>query len=161
MDRRGIAVLASQLVIIGLFLPQTQSAFLSNAPSLPFSRSRHVSNTLQMSSFVADGSEYSSKEPDSGDDDDDDVLPGVGYRDAADTPTVELQPVPMSKNAGSRFVAFVWDKQLDTKGRDVLDLHYDRVALTENHVMFCRKANLYNDTFNTESMVDILWSFPM
>lgn len=158
MDRRCIAGFAS-LVAIGLFLPQTQSAFLSNAPTIPFFQRNHASKTLHMSSFAADGSEYSSKEPE--DDDDEMDTPGFGYRQAADTPTVELQPVPMSKNAGSRFVAFVWDKQLDTKGRDVLDLHYDRVALTEDHVMFCRKANLYNDTFNTESMVDILWSFPM
>jgi hypothetical protein len=158
MDRRRIAGFAS-LVAISIFLPQAQSAFLSNAPTLPFFRTNHASNMLHMSSFVADGSEYSSKEPE--EDEDEMDTPGFGYRPGADTPTVELQPVPMSKNAGSRFVAFVWDKQLDTKGRDVLDLHYDRVALTEDHVMFCRKANLYNDTFNTESMVDILWSYPM
>jgi hypothetical protein len=160
MDRRRTRIAGfASLVTISLFLPQAQSAFLSNAPTLPFFRTNRANNMLHMSSFVADGSEYSSKEPE--EDEDEMDTPGFGYRPGADTPTVELQPVPMSKNAGSRFVAFVWDKQLDTKGRDVLDLHYDRVALTEDHVMFCRKANLYNDTFNTESMVDILWSYPM
>ena len=84
------------------------------------------------------------------------------YRDEyEETPTVELEPVGMSKNSGNRFVAVVWDRELDTKGRDALDLHYDRIELTEDHVMFCRKANLYNETFNTESMVDVLWSLPM
>lgn len=79
-----------------------------------------------------------------------------------ETPTVELQPIPMSKNSGNRFVAFYWDAQLnDDASKDVWDLHYDRIALTEQHVMYCRKANLYNETFNQESMVDILWSFPM
>jgi hypothetical protein len=116
-----------------------------------------------MSSFAADGSEYSSK--DSGIDDDDDMGTSYGYRsdldENADVPTVELQPVPMSKNSGSRFVALVWDHELDTKGRDALDLHYDRDDLCEEHVMFCRKRNLYNETFNTDSMVDILHSFPM
>ena len=98
------------------------------------------------------------------------------YRDGLeddDTPTVELQPVPISKNAGNRFVAFVWDRELrlaapqqhhhhpDTTTTDPLDWHYDRIQRTEEHVMFCRKQNLYNETFNTESMVDILWSLPM
>ena len=115
-----------------------------------------------MSSYSADGSEYSSKESDY----DDDGLPGDDYdfsnqAEQEMAPTVELQPVPMSKNAGNRFVAFVWDQELDTSGRDALELHEDRDALTEDHVMFCRKRNLYNDTFNTESMVDILKSLPM
>jgi hypothetical protein len=44
---------------------------------------------------------------------------------------------------------------------DALDLHYNRMQHTEDHVMFCRKTNLYNDTFNTESNTDILWSLPM
>ena len=81
--------------------------------------------------------------------------------DEDETPTIELQPVPMSKNSGNRFVALVWDRQLDTEGRDVLDLHQDRVAVTEDHVMFCRKANLYNEEFNTDSMVDVLFSRQM
>jgi hypothetical protein len=115
------------------------------------------------SSFAADGSEYSSK--DSGDvDDDDDTTKGFGggFRDDEDeTPTVELQPIPTSKNSGNRFIAFVYDRMLDTQGRDALDLHYDRIKHTEDHVMFCRKNNLYNETFNNDSMADILWSMPM
>ncbi|KAL7579394.1 hypothetical protein ACA910_014063 [Epithemia clementina (nom. ined.)] len=67
----------------------------------------------------------------------------------------------MSKNAGNRFVSIVWDRLLDQEGRDALELFYDRIDLTEDHVMFCRKANLYNETFNTESMVDVLWSLPI
>ena len=161
--------------LLFLFLPQAQSSFAVNVPTtttttLPFlvrtkAAHHHVNSNmlLYMSSFVADGSEYSSREPEQDEDDMDTTLSsgGFGHRRGADTPTVELLPVPMSKNAGNRFVAFVWDKELDTKQRHVLDLHYDRIALTEDHVMFCRKANLYNDTFNTESMVDILWSYPM
>jgi len=38
------------------------------------------------------------------------------------------------------------------------EMHKDRVALTEDHVMWARKQNLYNDTFNMESMADVLWS---
>eukprot|EP00569_Conticribra_weissflogii_P002306 CAMPEP_0171335080 /NCGR_PEP_ID=MMETSP0878-20121228/5096_1 /TAXON_ID=67004 /ORGANISM="Thalassiosira weissflogii, Strain CCMP1336" /LENGTH=361 /DNA_ID=CAMNT_0011836291 /DNA_START=254 /DNA_END=1336 /DNA_ORIENTATION=- len=37
-------------------------------------------------------------------------------------------------------------------------MHDERVALTEDHVLWARKQNLYNETFNTESMADILWS---
>ena len=40
-------------------------------------------------------------------------------------------------------------------------MHYDRIALTEKHVMWARKQNLYNETFNTESMADVLWSHQM
>ena len=123
---------------------------------------------------MADGSEYSSKDSGgSSDTDDTGVGEDVSWRyregneggeDASyedETRTVELQPVPMSKNAGNRFVAFVWDRELDREGRDELDLHYDRIKFTEDHVMLCRKTNLYNETFNTESMVDILWSHPV
>ena len=118
---------------------------------------------LFMSSFAADGSEYSSK--DNNYDDEEEMGTDFEYRsdldENADAPTLELQPVPMSKNSGNRFVAFVWDHELDSEGRDALDLHYDRDDLCEEHVIFCRKRNLYNETFNTESMVDILHSFPM
>jgi hypothetical protein len=111
-------------------------------------------------SYSIDGSEYSSIDSDYVDEDDfDNVKRYRGLADEEDdTPTVELQPVPMSKNSGNRFVALVWDRLLDTKGRDAMDLHYDRIALTEEHVMFCRKANMYNNEFNTQSMVDVPWS---
>ena len=65
------------------------------------------------------------------------------------------------KNSGNRFVALVWDQEVDTQGRDQMQLHEDREELVEDHVMFCRKQNLYNETFNTESMVDVMRSYPM
>lgn len=40
-------------------------------------------------------------------------------------------------------------------------MHNERIALTEEHVMWARKQNLYNESFNTESMADILWSHQM
>jgi hypothetical protein len=91
-------------------------------------------------------------------------------------PTIELQPPPLSKNAGNRFVAVIWDRLLSSqqqkddttttttttnKDDTVLDWHYNRIRCTEDHVMYCRKQNLYNTTFNNHSMVDILWSLPM
>ena len=125
------------------------------------------SNLVLQSSFAADGSEYSSSDSSSDVDDDMDDAKSSSYdrnyRDDQDeTPTVELSPVPMSKNAGNRFVAVFWDSQLNQDAtKDALDLHNDRIALTEEHVMFCRKTSLYNETFNQDSMVDVLWSLPM
>ena len=50
----------------------------------------------------------------------------------------------------------VWD---ETNNDHILwKMHYQRTALTEKHVMWARKQNLYNETFNTESMADVLWS---
>jgi hypothetical protein len=115
------------------------------------------------SSFAADGSEYSSNNDNINDDDEMDSMNVRGRynSDEDETPTQELTPVPMSKNSGNRFVAIYWDQALQPKTKDVWDLHEKRVALTEEHVMYCRKANLYNETFNTESMVDVIWSLPM
>jgi hypothetical protein len=120
------------------------------------------------SSFAADGSEYSSNRESNDFDDDDERSSDFGgrknnmYDEQDDTPTIELQPVPLSKNAGNRFIAVVWDKQLSHhKSTDPMEWHYNRVQLTEDHVMFCRKANLYNETFNYESNVDVLWSLQM
>ncbi|KAL3906417.1 MAG: hypothetical protein SGARI_004017 [Bacillariaceae sp.] len=78
-----------------------------------------------------------------------------------DIPTEELQPVPMSKNTGNRFVALYWDHELQDDGRDPWQLHETRDERNEDHVMFCRKRNLYNETFNQDSMVDILRSLPI
>jgi len=139
------------------------------------SRSVPTIPPLFMSSFSADGSDYSSKDSDYEKDDtgDSEVNWGASnsYRDDEedDVPTVELKPVPMSKNTENRFVALYWDHELEeTKlnkeeepPRDSLGLHYDRDDLNEDHVMFVRKHNLYNETFNTDSMVDILRSLPM
>jgi len=122
-------------------------------------------SVLYQSSLVADGSEYSSRDSSDMDDDMDDSGNSYdrNYRDNQDeTPTIELSPIPMSKNTGNRFVAFFWDAQLnEDPKKDGLDLHYDRIALTEEHVMFCRRTNLYNETFNKDSMVDVLWSLPV
>lgn len=139
-------------------------------------------STLYMSSFTSDGAEYSSKDSDyDNDSGDDDGYTGPsdyrGYVDddestMANVEPVEMKPVPMSKNSGNRFVALYWDHELvgeakEGKGKDIegiIDpwaLHYARNQVNEDHVMFCRKRNLYNETFNTDSMVDILKSLPM
>ena len=138
---------------------------LSNAfPTTAFIRKSRTTplTSLEMSSFAADGSEYSSKDTDF---DDEEIMSSSEYKvfneDTAESPVIELGPVPMSKNAGNRFIALMWDQELDTKGRDPTTLHEDRDELVEDHVMFCRKRNLYNETFNTESMVDIMRSLPM
>ena len=84
--------------------------------------------------------------------------------DLADVPVTEEIPVPNSRNnVGNRFVALVYDRTHSDKWADgdaeaLWDLHDERIALTEDHVMWARKQNLYNETFNTESMADILWS---
>mmetsp|Transcript_96 Transcript_96/g.144 ORF Transcript_96/g.144 Transcript_96/m.144 type:complete len:370 (-) Transcript_96:122-1231(-) len=159
--------LISILVAMGLPAVTTcfsvgRSEFRSTSSAVKKTFSSFV---LYQSSFVADGSEYSSRDSSDMDDDMDDDRNSYdrNYRDNQDeTPTIELSPVPMSKNAGSRFVAFFWDAQLnEDPKKDGLDLHYDRIALTEEHVMFCRKTNLYNETFNHDSMVDVLWSLPI
>jgi len=128
-------------------------------------RPRIEGSRLHQSSFTADGSEYSSKDKSDFDDEDDKSSAyGRTYKDddQDDTPTIEMEPVPLSKNAGNRFVALIWDRELaGDSSKDALDLHNDRIQLTEDHVMFCRKANLYNETFNTESNVDVRFSLPM
>ena len=161
-----IAGLLSILVVMGL--PAVTTCFSVGRSELAYSRSAVKKTSrfvLFQSSFVADGSEYSSRDSADMDDDMDDSRNSYdrNYRDNQDeTPTIELSPVPMSKNAGNRFVAFFWDAQLnEDEKKDGLDLHHDRIALTEKHVMFCRKTNLYNETFNQDSMVDVLWSLPM
>jgi hypothetical protein len=118
---------------------------------------------LRMSSYTADSSDYSAKDSDY-DNDDDEYDTGFGpgkLNDEEEFDSKELKPVPMSRNSGNRFVAILWDRLLDKEGREAEDLHYDRIKQTEPHVMACRKANLYNDTFNTESMVDVVWSRQM
>ena len=123
---------------------------------------------LSMSSFSADGSEYSAKDSDyDADETEERNWEGPGFdEDDDDVETVEQKPVPMSKNAGNRFVALYWDHELEQSKpsgdpRESWWLHYDRDDLNEDHVMFCRKANLYNETFNQESMVDVMRSLPM
>lgn len=116
-------------------------------------------------SFVADGSDYSASEADYEDGADPNsgsTVDGPGFNPLAmDAPTIEEDPVPVSKNAGSRFIAFVWDHLVDQDNRDRLELHEERVKFTTDHIMYCRKTNLYNETFNYNSMVDVVWSYPL
>jgi len=80
------------------------------------------------------------------------------YYDEPDVNKVH-KPLSMSKNSGNRFVSFVFDRTLNECDDDQLwKLHEDRIALSDEHVFFCRKANLYNETFNAESMTDVPWS---
>jgi len=115
-------------------------------------------------SFVADGSDYTNSESDYEDSesDMDSATNGPGFNPLAmNAPTSEEKPVPLSKNAGSRFIAFVWDHLVDEENRDRMDLHEERVKFTTDHIMYCRKTNLYNETFNYNSMVDVVWSYPL
>jgi len=88
----------------------------------------------------------------------------VDEEDLADVPVTEEIPVPNSRNnVGNRFLALVYDRTHSDKWVDgdaiaLWDLHEERTSLTEDHVMWARKQNLYNETFNTESMADIRWS---
>jgi len=126
-------------------------------------------------SFMADSSDYKASNSDFGDGDKTATseAPLRGEVDLAEVPVTEEIPVPMSRNnVGNRFVAVVYDRIHSTKdytSEDESDdddneadmlwgMHNDRIELTEEHVMWARKQNLYNDTFNTESMADILWS---
>lgn len=130
---------------------------------------------LLFSSFTSDGSEYSAADSDFDSEDDEDAAAAIAAGlnpnnlDGEETesgvvPTIELQPVPTSKNSGNRFITVIWDrdyKNNNNMNKDVWDSHYERVQCTEDHVLFCRKCNLYNSTFNANSMVDILWSLPL
>lgn len=148
------------LQILLLSVPAIES-FTVQVPHL----SRHRAASSELYSFYSDSSDYKSSDSDFTSDDDASSEVGIPILSESeeDAPTIEETPVPMSKNAGSRFVAFVFDKTLynGEEEMDVLDLHEERINLTEKHIMFCRKANLYNETFNTESMADILWSNQM
>jgi len=122
--------------------------------------------STELKSFYSDSSDYKSSDSDFDSDEESASELGVPVNaesDEEDVPTIEETPVPMSKNSGSRFVAFVFDKMIYSgdKEMDIMDFHEDRIKVTEDHVMFCRKANLYNETFNTESMADVLWSHQM
>jgi len=138
------------------FIPRSKDLEESLIPS---------SSSLRMS-FYSDSSDYKSSESDFSANDEQMSEYGVPINkdDDKGTPSIELTPVPMSKNAGNRFVAVVLDKDLMSLNPEVngdlnvMEMHQARIALTEEHVMFTRKTNLYNETFNTESMADILWS---
>ncbi len=122
----------------------------------------------ELKSFYSDSSDYKTSDSDFSSDDDASSEFGVPVKagDAQEEdPPIEESPVPMSKNSGNRFISLIFDQAiLSSKGGkdiDVMELHESRIKLTEDHVLFCRKANLYNETFNSESMADILWSYQM
>lgn len=116
---------------------------------------------------MADSSDYKPDKGDYGEGGEDGANPEAPLRgevDMADVPVIEEKPVPMSRNNdGNRFLALVFDrvhssKYTDGSAEELWEMHHDRVALTERHVMWARKLNLYNETFNTGSMADVLWS---
>mmetsp|Transcript_15769 Transcript_15769/g.19227 ORF Transcript_15769/g.19227 Transcript_15769/m.19227 type:complete len:370 (+) Transcript_15769:201-1310(+) len=152
----SILLFYSSLSLNSAFTPTSSRSFIQ---SKTLSSNRIRWTKLDMS-FYSDSSDYKSSDSDFTSDDDaaSDLSVPVGGGDEEDSPTIEETPVPMSKNSGNRFIAFVFDRSLSNDNDDVLELHNDRIELTEQHVLFCRKANLYNETFNSESMADILWS---
>ena len=119
---------------------------------------------------MADSSDYKPEKSDYGDGGEDAANPDAPLRgevEMADVPVTEEIPVPMSRNnVGNRFLALVFDKSISDKYNENVDddgdvlweMHDDRIALTEDHVMWARKQNLYNETFNTGSAADVLWS---
>jgi len=127
--------------------------------------------SLRMS-YVADSSDYSSEdseiEDESANNDGEDYM-GPGYREFQDVQAVEEKPIPMSKNAQKRFLVYYYDHDVDAhadvdgdgSGRDVWERHDLRQNLMEQHVLWARTANLYNDTFNNNSMADVVWSYPL
>ena len=156
--------LSATLLLLG-FLALSANGF---APSISVQRSCgrssvSASSVLFMSSY--DMSDYASGPSDF--DDEGDVESKYDGMTAAERleyeggePDVKLeQPPPLSKNAGNTFIAMIFDKALDTKGRDWEKVMEDRMEQSHNHVRWCREANLYNETFNTASMVDVLQSY--
>lgn len=121
---------------------------------------------------MADSSDYKPEKSDfgeGGEDGNSATAPLRGEVDMADVPVTEEIPVPMSRNnVGNRFLALVFDRAVSTKEYDVDEeddgsaklwaMHEDRVSLSEDHVMWARKQNLYDENFNTGSMADVLWS---
>lgn len=148
----------------------TAHAFLTVPP-----RQQPLPTPCLRMSFMADSSDYKADKTDFGDGDDDggdssSTAPLRGEVDMADVPVTDEIAVPASRNnIGNRFLALVFDRShssrydADAKNEEeyansLWDMHEDRIALTEDHVMWARKQNLYNDTFNTQSLADVLWS---
>mmetsp|Transcript_61736 Transcript_61736/g.91703 ORF Transcript_61736/g.91703 Transcript_61736/m.91703 type:complete len:168 (-) Transcript_61736:38-541(-) len=156
------------MALLAIIAALSTSAVTSFAPAAfvtPTNTRTNVASSSSLSmSFFADSSDYK------GDDYDEDgaTIPptdsafGGASEDEMESPVTEETPVPMSKNnQGNRWVAFVFDRAMDKNGLDVMELHERRVSKTEDHVLFCRMSNLYNETFNYNSMVDVVWSYPM
>ena len=77
------------------------------------SKSNNFSTELK--SFYSDSSDYKSSDSDFDSDEESASELGVPVNaesDEEDVPTIEETPVPMSKNSGSRFVAFVFDTMI-------------------------------------------------
>jgi len=157
------------LILIGIkvLLSQVSSAFIISQQQRTTLENKNVVNKGLSMSFVADGSDYSSTDSDYESEDDGGISNqgsrSAGFRPLAiDEPAIEESPVPSSKNSVNRFIAFYYDKDIDALQRDdIMELHEDHVSCTEDHVMYCRKANLYNETFNYNSMTDVVWSYPL
>jgi len=152
-------------IIISSMLASTTSAFSISSSSI-HNRRLQLASSTKLQSFYSDSSDYKSSDSDFASEEDSrdefGVPNGADGSTEEESPSVEETPVPMSKNAGSRFLAFVYDRALtEDDDVDVTELHENRISLSEEHVMFCRKANLYNETFNSESMADVLWSNQM
>jgi len=169
----GLVVLPLAAISI-LFLSSSVVASHLPSPSTTRYHVHHTTTTLM--SFMADSSDYKADKSDydeGADDPADAASPIRGEVDMADVPVTEEVAVPTSRNnVGNRFVALVFDRILCTKydlenweknGEEnpLWEMHKDRVALTEDHVMWARKQNLYNETFNTDSMADIRFSYQL
>jgi hypothetical protein len=143
------------------FLPpsfHSNTVFCSSAGG-----SSSSSSSLQMS-YVSDSSDYGG-----GDDTDyedeggtKEQASGPRYREFQDEPAVEAKPVPVSKNSGYRFVALYYDAEVDVNpARTRWERHCLRMNLMQHHVLWARCTNMYNETFNNNSMADVVWSYPL
>ena len=163
--------------ILSILISSSSNAFHLPSPTSSLRPNAHTTTTTSLMSFMADSSDYKADKSDYGEGGDDATggdaaSPIRGEVDMADVPVTEEVAVPNSRNnVGNRFVALVFDRSLCSKydlenweennnGEEnpLWEMHKDRVALTEDHVMWARKQNLYNETFNTESMADIRFS---
>jgi hypothetical protein len=154
---------AAIIISLSILASTTSTSAFSIITTPNVNANARLSTKLQ--SFYADSSDYKSSDSDFTSEEESASEFGVpidANGNEEESPSVEETPVPMSKNAGSRFLAFVYDRALTQDGEiSVTELHDNRVDLSEDHVLFCRKANLYNETFNAESMADVLWSNQM
>mmetsp|Transcript_3609 Transcript_3609/g.7862 ORF Transcript_3609/g.7862 Transcript_3609/m.7862 type:complete len:398 (+) Transcript_3609:136-1329(+) len=177
LPTRRPAVSAVFLAFV-VFLSLTR---ISNGFSPTLSTARHAASSYSSSASKSkrppqmsfyDMSDYSSSASDFDEDADDAVEQAkaakyasmtaaerADYEAAADAEPKLEQPPPLSKNAGNAFVAMIFDKAMDVRGRDWEELMEDRMDQTEDHVRWCREANLYNETFNADSNVDVLKNY--
>eukprot|EP00581_Thalassiosira_minuscula_P008002 CAMPEP_0183711714 /NCGR_PEP_ID=MMETSP0737-20130205/7147_1 /TAXON_ID=385413 /ORGANISM="Thalassiosira miniscula, Strain CCMP1093" /LENGTH=396 /DNA_ID=CAMNT_0025940281 /DNA_START=92 /DNA_END=1282 /DNA_ORIENTATION=- len=181
MARLSLYFGASIISITQAFLPAPRQQAPLTIPSqctTPPSRTStcHPQPQPLRMSFMADSSDYKPEKSDYGEGGEDGSKPPGsplrGEVEMADVPVTEEIPVPASRNnVGNRFLALVFDRSVSTKydldavaddeeeyANTLWEMHRDRVALTEDHVMWARKQNLYNEAFNTGSMADVLWS---